>query len=50
MAYKEHPESASYAWEYVSGCYDGGEVAFYEKAVIGTEYDFTYIPIEVRED
>ena len=46
----EHPETASYAWEYMGGCYQGGEVAIYEPAEIGKTYDFTYVPIEVRED
>lgn len=50
VAYTEHPESASYSWEYRSGCYDNGEIAVYETATIGSEYSFTYVPIEVRED
>ena len=49
VAYTEHPETASYSWEYVGGCFDG-EYASYVRAVIGQEYDFTYFPITVRED
>ncbi len=50
IAYREHPETASYSWEYVGGCYKGGEVAVYEPAELGKTYDFTFVPIEVRED
>lgn len=51
IAYQEHPESAGYAWEYRGGCYgDSNQIAYYEKAVIGEDYSFTYVPIEVRED
>jgi hypothetical protein len=50
VAYTEHPETASYTWEYRGGCYTGGDIAIYEKAVPGTDYFFEYIPIEVRED
>ena len=49
-AYTEHPETASYTWEYRGGCYSGGEIAVYEKAVPGQEYFFDNVPIEVRED
>lgn len=51
VAYKEHPETASYTWEYRGGCYgSGGEIAVYEKAVPGEEYRFDHVPIEIRED
>ena len=50
IAYKEHPETASYTWEYRGGCYDDGEIAVYEKAIPGEEYHFDSIPIEIRED
>lgn len=50
VAYTEHPETASYTWEYRGGCYEGGSIAVYEKAVPGEEYHFDDVPIEVRED
>lgn len=50
VAYTEHPETASYTWEYRGGCYEGGNIAVYERAVPGEEYHFDDIPIEVRED
>jgi hypothetical protein len=50
IAYKEHPETASYTWEYRGGCYANGEIAVFEKAVSGEEYKFDNVPIEVRED
>lgn len=50
VAYTEHPETASYTWEYRGGCYEGGKIAVYERAYPGQEYHFDSIPIEVRED
>jgi hypothetical protein len=50
VAYTEHPETASYTWEYRGGCYEGGNIAVYEKATPGEEYHFDNIPVEVRED
>lgn len=50
VAYKEHPETASYTWEYRGGCYDDGAIAVYERANPGEEYHFDRIPIEIRED
>lgn len=50
VAYKENPDTASYTWEYKGGCYGNGEIAAYEKAVVGEEYTFDQVPIEVRED
>lgn len=50
VAYTEHPETASYSWEYRGGCYKEGSIAVYEKAVPGTDYLFDFIPIEIRED
>ena len=35
IAYKEHPETASYTWEYRGGCYGSGDIAVYETAVPG---------------
>jgi hypothetical protein len=40
VAYKEHPETASYTWEYRGGCYTGGNIAVYGKATVGEEYRF----------
>ena len=50
VAFKQHPETASYAWEYRGGCYQDGKIAVYELATPGQEYNFNQIPIEVRED
>jgi hypothetical protein len=50
IAYQEHPETASYTWQYRGGCYENGEIAVYEKAKNGEEYTFNNVPIEVRED
>jgi hypothetical protein len=50
IAFKVHPKTSSYYWEYRGGCYSGGEIGIYEKATPGTEYRFDNIPIEVRED
>jgi len=50
VAYTEHPETASYTWEYRGGCYQGGSIAVYERAYPGEEYHFDSIPIEIRED
>ena len=50
VSYIEHPETASYNWEFTGGCYSGGEVAFYESGSLGEEYNFNAVPIEVRED
>ena len=49
IGYKKSP-LGFYDWAYTGGCYKGGEDAYYEKAVVGETYDFSYIPIEVRED
>jgi len=50
IAFKVHPKTSSYYWEYRGGCYSGGEIGVYEKATPGTDYRFDNIPIEVRED
>jgi hypothetical protein len=51
VAYTEHPETASYSWEFRGGCYgDNNEIALYERATVGEDYSFTFVPIEVRED
>ncbi len=51
IAYTEHPETASYSWEYRGGCYgDSSEIGVYERATVGDDYTFYFVPIEVRED
>lgn len=50
IAYVEHPETASYSWEYRGGCYQGGNIGVYERAIPDTDYLFDHVPIEVRED
>ena len=49
ISYKEHPETASYTWEYRGGCYGSGKIAVYEPATPGEEYRFDSVPIEIRE-
>jgi hypothetical protein len=50
IAFKEHPKTSSYSWEYRGGCYGTGDIGVYEKGYPGQEYRFNSIPIEVRED
>ncbi len=50
IAFREHPETASYSWDFTGGCYSGGEIAIYEHATFGETYEFSKVPIEVRED
>jgi hypothetical protein len=50
IAFKSHPETASYYWEYRGGCYGSGEIGVYVRAKPGEEYHFNNVPIEVRED
>jgi hypothetical protein len=50
VAYTEHPETASYSWEYRGGCFKDGAIAVYERATPGHDYLFDFVPIEVRED
>ena len=40
VAFKTHPKTSSYYWEYRGGCYGTGEIGVYEKGVPGTEYRF----------
>ena len=49
IQYKEHPESASFSWEYVGGCFANGEFARYVPATLDTVYKLDKIPIEVRQ-
>ena len=49
IKYKEHPESASFSWEYVGGCFANGEFARYVPATLDTVYKLDKIPIEVRQ-
>lgn len=50
IAFKEHPKTSSYFWEYRGGCYGSGDIGVYEKGSLGSLYRFENIPIEVRED
>ena len=50
VAYTEHADTASYSWEYRGGCYANGEIGVYEKATVGENYLFDFVPIEIRED
>jgi hypothetical protein len=49
IKYKEHPESASFSWDYVGGCFANGEFARYVPATLDTVYKLDKIPIEVRQ-
>ena len=49
IAYVEHPDTASYTWDYVGGCFPNGEYVLYQTAVIGDTYTFDNIPIEVHQ-
>lgn len=40
VAFKDYPQTSSYAWEYRGGCYGSGEIGVYEKGVPGTTYMF----------
>ena len=46
--YTEHPDSATYTWDYAGGCFENGEFARYIPAEIGTETNFNHLPIEIR--
>ena len=35
IKYVEHPESASFSWDFVEGCFEGGKIAHYSPAVAG---------------
>lgn len=43
-------ESAEERWEYGGGCYEHDSPVLMERAVPGRQYEFDYIPIEVRAD
>ena len=53
VKYVEHPETASYTWDYAGGCFEKNihdtDHIKYKPADIGTVYDFDKIPIEVRQ-
>jgi hypothetical protein len=49
IQYIEHPETASYSWNYAGGCYENGNFAKYANAQIGQTYSLEKIPIEVRQ-
>lgn len=50
ISFAEHPNEATYTWEFNEGCYENGEVAHYEQAVPGGVYTLDRLPIEVKED
>ena len=43
-------ENVEEKWEYRGGCFENGSPVLYERAQWGKEYEFDYIPIEVRAD
>ena len=49
-SYVEHPDTATYSWDYAGGCFQNGEIALYKPAEIGSTYDFTHVDIEVRQN
>ena len=49
VKYTENYESNQAAWEFVGGCFANGEVAEYLSALVGKEYKFDNVQIEVRQ-
>ena len=49
IKYEEHPDTASYSWNYAGGCFANGEFARYSTATIGNTYSLDKLPIEVRQ-
>jgi hypothetical protein len=43
-------ESQEESWEYRGGCFKDDSPTLYERGILGTTYEFDYIPIEVRAD
>jgi hypothetical protein len=50
IRYTVDVESAEEKWEYAEGCYEHDSPVLMERAVPGRQYEFDYIPIEVRAD
>lgn len=49
VAYSANPADATYAWKYVDGCFENGEFAHYTQAKPGQTYEWSKLPIEIRE-
>ena len=50
VKYVEHPETASYTWEYAGGCFENNEFIKYGPAESGQVYDFDSDKrVEVRQ-
>ena len=50
IRYTVDVESAEERWEYGGGCYEHDSPVLFERAVPGRQYEFDFIPIEVRAD
>ena len=49
LKYVEHPETATFSWDYDGGCFEGGEFALYEPGVVGKTYSFDNLKIEAHQ-
>ena len=49
VKYEEHPDTASYSWNFAGGCFANNEFARYKTATIGNTYSLDKLPIEVRQ-
>ena len=49
VKYEEHPDTASYSWNYGGGCFENGAFARYTPGTIGSSYSLDKLPIEVRQ-
>ena len=49
VKYEEHPDTASYSWNYAGGCFENGAFARYTPGTIGNTYSLDKLPIEVRQ-
>jgi hypothetical protein len=49
VKYEEHPDTASYSWNYAGGCFEDGSFARYTQADVGSTYSMDKLPIEVRQ-
>ena len=49
VQFSPDPETSTYGWKYVGGCFEDGRVNNYKWATPGTEYVFDKLDFEVRE-
>ncbi len=48
LKYVEHPETATFSWDYDGGCFENGEFAKYTTGVVGQTYLNNHLKIEVH--